>query len=152
MCCSATVIGWRTNAGFCSNRRTLSIAFYCLPGVEGAHEKGGVEGEGGRFRRNHLVPVPEVDSLAELNATLASIDEAEDQRRINGRLTTIGQDFAIEAPLLRSLPNESFEPGLLLTPRAYRHARITVRNCRDRTQRRSIRRVKAAGIPRPKWR
>ena len=30
-------------------------AFYCRPGVEGAHEKGGVEGEGGRFRRNHLV-------------------------------------------------------------------------------------------------
>jgi transposase len=39
--------------------------FYCLPGVEGAHEKGGVEGEGGRFRRNHLVPVPKVKSLAE---------------------------------------------------------------------------------------
>ncbi len=32
--------------------------FYCLPGVEGAHEKGGVEGEVGRFRRNHLVPMP----------------------------------------------------------------------------------------------
>ena len=27
--------------------------FYCRPGVEGAHEKGGVEGEGGRFRRTH---------------------------------------------------------------------------------------------------
>ena len=34
-------------------------AFYCHPGVEGAHEKGGVEGEGGRFRRNHLVPAGE---------------------------------------------------------------------------------------------
>ena len=33
-------------------------AFYCHPGVEGAHEKGGVEGEGGRFRRNHCVPMP----------------------------------------------------------------------------------------------
>jgi transposase len=31
-------------------------AFYCLPGREGAHEKGGVEGDGGRFRRAHLVP------------------------------------------------------------------------------------------------
>jgi transposase len=31
-------------------------AFYCMPGVEGAHEKGGVEHEGGRFRRTHLVP------------------------------------------------------------------------------------------------
>ena len=33
-------------------------AFYCQPGIDGAHEKGGVEGEGGRFRRTHLVPVP----------------------------------------------------------------------------------------------
>ena len=42
--------------------------FYCLPGIEGAHEKGGVEGEVGRFRLNHLVPMPDVASLAELNA------------------------------------------------------------------------------------
>jgi transposase len=33
---------------------------FTLAGLEGAHEKGGVEGEVGRFRRNHLVPVPEV--------------------------------------------------------------------------------------------
>lgn len=104
-------------------------AFYCLPGIEGAHEKGGVEGEGGRFRRNHLVPVPKVASLAALNAELAAIDEGDAARRINGRLQTIGQDFEIEAPLLRALPNEAFEPGLLLTPRVDRHARITVRNC-----------------------
>ena len=32
------------------------LPFYCLPGVEGAHEKGGVEGEVGYFRRNYLVP------------------------------------------------------------------------------------------------
>ena len=36
-------------------------AFYCLPGKEGAHEKGGVEHEGGWFRRNHLVPVPSLN-------------------------------------------------------------------------------------------
>lgn len=35
--------------------------FYCQPGIEGAHEKGGVEGQIGWFRRNHLVPVPRVD-------------------------------------------------------------------------------------------
>ena len=33
---------------------------FTIPGIEGAHEKGGVEGEVGRFRRRHLVPVPEV--------------------------------------------------------------------------------------------
>ena len=36
-------------------------AFYCMPGIEGAHEKGGVEHEGGRFRRTHLVPVPSLN-------------------------------------------------------------------------------------------
>ena len=39
-------------------------SFFCRPGVEGAHEKGGVEGEIGRFRRRHLVPVPAVASMA----------------------------------------------------------------------------------------
>ena len=38
-------------------------SFFCLPGVKGAHEKGGVEGEVGRFRRRHMVPVPNVGSL-----------------------------------------------------------------------------------------
>ena len=42
-------------------------SFFCRPGIEGAHEKGGVEGEIGRFRRRHLVPVPKVASLAALN-------------------------------------------------------------------------------------
>ncbi len=34
-------------------------SFYCRPGIEGAHEKGGVEGQIGYFRRNHFVPVPD---------------------------------------------------------------------------------------------
>ena len=42
-------------------------SFYCQPGIKGAHEKGGVEGEVGRFRRKRLTPMPVVDSLAELN-------------------------------------------------------------------------------------
>ncbi|MEU9141278.1 hypothetical protein AB0D33_35935 [Streptomyces sp. NPDC048404] len=42
-----------------------------------AHETGGVEHEGGRFRRTHLVPVPDVASLSELNE---KIDAAEDAR------------------------------------------------------------------------
>ncbi|MFB7363045.1 hypothetical protein [Streptomyces hydrogenans] len=33
-------------------------AFYCRPGIEGAHEKGGVEHESGQFRRSHLVRSP----------------------------------------------------------------------------------------------
>lgn len=104
-------------------------SFYCIPGIEGAHEKGGVEGEVGRFRRNHLVPVPKVASLDELNARLAVADEADDSRRIDGRIRTVGEDFALEQPLLRPLPVEDFESGLWLTPRVDRFGRVTVRQC-----------------------
>ncbi|MGH7750813.1 MAG: Mu transposase domain-containing protein, partial [Candidatus Dormibacteria bacterium] len=102
-------------------------SFYCQPGKEGAHEKGGVEGEGGRFRRNHLVPVPRVDSLAELNARMAAADAADDTRHIVHRVRSVGQEFAREALLLRPLPVEVFETGLSLDPRVDRYSRITVR-------------------------
>jgi hypothetical protein len=75
-------------------------SFFCLPGKEGAHEKGGVEGEIGRFRRRHLVPVPDVASLAELNALIAAADLADDSRVITGRPVTIGAAFAAELPQL----------------------------------------------------
>ncbi|MDX6205706.1 MAG: hypothetical protein QOF39_1763 [Frankiales bacterium] len=47
-------------------------SFFCRPGLVGAHEKGGVEGEIGRFRRRHLVPLPKVTSLAALNERIAA--------------------------------------------------------------------------------
>lgn len=103
-------------------------SFYCMPGIEGAHEKGGVEGEGGRFRRNHLVPVPNLATLAELNARLGKADRADDHRRIHGQVRTVGDMFATERDMLSPLPSEAFEPGLTLNPRVDRHARIMVRN------------------------
>ena len=48
----------------------LFDSFFCIPGVQGAHEKGGVEGGVGRFRRAHLVPVPKVDDIFCLNKKL----------------------------------------------------------------------------------
>lgn len=105
-------------------------AFYCLPGVEGAHEKGGVEGEVGYFRRNYLVPVPEVASLEELNAGIEQAEQAEDGRRIGSRIRTIGQDFEAERPLLAPLPGDAFETGLVLTPRVDLRSQVTVRSNR----------------------
>src|SRR5713101_1863079 len=84
-------------------------AFYCVPGQEGAHEKGGVEGEIGRFRRRWFVPVPAEASLAELNARLAGADAGEDVRHIDQRLSVVGEDFAVEAPFLLTLPGEAFD-------------------------------------------
>ncbi|MBG0831626.1 IS21 family transposase [Planomonospora sp. ID67723] len=105
-------------------------AFYCRPGVEGAHEKGGVEGQIGWFRRNHFVPVPDVASLAELNALIDSWDRHDERRRIRMRTQTIGERFAQEQSLLRPLPIEPFEIGRLLTPRVNLHSQITVRTNR----------------------
>lgn len=102
-------------------------AFYCQSGIEGAHEKGGVEGAVGWFRRNHLVPMPEVDSLDELNEQIKAWEDADEDRRISGHLNTIGHDFTAEQPLLRPLPTEVFEPGLVLNPRVDRSSMISVR-------------------------
>ena len=84
--------------------------FYCQPGISGAHEKGGVEGEVGRFRRNRLSPMPVVNSLDELNEKIRAWDTADNGRRINDRIRTVGQDFAVEAPLLLPVPSEGFDP------------------------------------------
>jgi transposase len=104
-------------------------AFYCMPGKEGAHEKGGVEHEGGRFRRTHLVPVPEADTLAGLNERLAAIDAAEDARHVHGKTASIAESFAAERELLSPLPGEDFDYSITLTPTVRRDSRIVVRQC-----------------------
>ena len=104
-------------------------AFYCQPGHEGSHEKGGVEGEGGRFRRSHCVPMPAVDSIDELNALVEQWDDADDRRRIGNRAMSVGHDWAFERQLLRPLPAEPFDTALTLTPRVDRYAQVMVRCC-----------------------
>ena len=116
---SERFIALRSHYGFDS--------FFCAPGVRGAHEKGGVEGEIGRFRRRHLVPVPHVASLAELNARLAAADVADEARHIKGRAATVGEMAAAERPSLRPLPAEPFDPSIPLTAKVDRKARIAVR-------------------------
>ena len=82
----------------------LFDAMFATPGIEGAHEKGGVEGEVGRLRRNHLVPVPSVGSFAQLNRLLIDACEIDLARRIAGRPGTVAEQLADERPLLRVLP------------------------------------------------
>ncbi|GAA1100238.1 IS21 family transposase [Tsukamurella spumae] len=101
--------------------------FYCQPGIAGAHEKGGVEGEVGWFRRNRLTPMPQVESLDELNEQIKAWEDSDEGRRIDGRLRTIGQDYEHDRAALAPLPVEDFDPGLILTPRVDRSAMITVR-------------------------
>ncbi|MHA0290063.1 IS21 family transposase (plasmid) [Mycobacterium sp. C3-094] len=104
-------------------------SFFCRPGIDGAHEKGGVEGEIGRFRRRHLVPVPTVASLAELNDLIADADLVDDTRVITGRPITIGAAFAAETPMLMGLPAEPFDCARLLHARVDNRSRVSVRQC-----------------------
>jgi transposase len=118
---SERFIALRSHYGFDS--------FFCRPGIEGAHEKGGVEGEIGRFRRRHLVPVPVVASLAELNTLIAAGDLLDDTRVITGRPVAIAAAFANELPALLPLPAEPFDPARLLEARVDNRARVAVRQC-----------------------
>lgn len=71
--------------------------------------------------------MPVVDSLAQLNAQIRGWDRADETRRISDRIRTVGQDFAIEQPLLAPVTAERFEPGLSLTPRVNRSSLVRVR-------------------------
>jgi len=102
-------------------------SFFCIPGIDGAHEKGGVEGEIGRFRRRHLTPVPHVGSLAALNDALAAADARDDARRIGARAETVGTAAARELALLRRLPDIAFDVAATLSCRVDAKARICVR-------------------------
>ena len=104
-------------------------SFFCQPGVKGAHEKGGVEGEVGRFRRRHLVPVPKVTSMAALNDLLAAGAARDDARHVAGRRLSVGEHFALEVGQLRALPAEAFDVTGLESPRVDRKSRVSVRSC-----------------------
>src|SRR5438445_5002693 len=80
---------------------------FCNPAR--GNEKGGVEGEVGYFRRNHLVLVPRVESLEELNKLLLAGCRADEQRRIAGKPHTVGEAMGIEREHLLPLPAEGFE-------------------------------------------
>jgi transposase len=108
----------------------LFEAQFTTAGIEGAHEKGGVEGEVGRFRRNHLVPVPALADLAELNALLLAGCEADLARRIAGRPVTVGEAWASERPLLRALDAEPFDASETTAPRVDQKSLVTVRQNR----------------------
>jgi transposase len=103
---------------------------FCLSGEQGAHEKGGVEGDVGRFRRRHLVPVPEVDSIAEFNEQLEEACWRDLERTITGHAGTVGERLDRERRLLNTLPRERHDTDEEATPRVDSKALATVRTNR----------------------
>ena len=95
---------------------TRFIAFRSHYGYEGSfcnpysgHEKGGVEGEVGRFRRNHLVPLPQFDSLDQLNVWLLEECRRDEQRFIEGRALSVAAGLVLERVALLPKPAETFD-------------------------------------------
>jgi transposase len=99
-------IAFRSHWGFESE--------FCTPGQ--GHEKGGVEGEAGYFRRNHLVPVPQVASWEELNALLRECSRLDEQRTIGDRTETVGAGMIREREHLKPL-QEGFDLAALHYPK-----------------------------------
>ena len=100
-------------------------AEFCTPG-EG-HEKGGVEGEGGYFRRNHLVPVPCVADLDAFNALLLTACRADEARILAGRSETIGAAMAVERGHLLSCMTEGFALAEIVFPLVDKQGCVTVK-------------------------
>lgn len=82
-------------------------AEFCTPG-EG-HEKGGVEGEVGTFRRNHWVPLPQAQDLAELNAQLLRACHDDEARTATGHAQTVGAGMLLERSYLLPMAEEPFD-------------------------------------------
>ena len=100
-------------------------AEFCTPG-EG-HEKGGIEGEGGYFRRNHLVPVPCVPDLDALNTLLLTGCRADEARVLDGRTEAVGTAMANEQAHLLPRATEGFDIAEIVFPLVDKQGCITVK-------------------------
>jgi len=79
---------------------------FCNPGK--GHEKGGVEGLVGYARRNYMVPVPEADTLEQLNERLLTACFSYGDHRIAGREHTVKELYEEEKKHLIGLPEVPF--------------------------------------------
>jgi transposase len=115
---SERFIALRSHYGFESS--------YCEPGEQGAHEKGGIEGEVGRQRRHFFVPIPKVKSLADLNRRLEEADRRDLARHIGHRRQTVGTMGVTDRAALRPLPETPFDFPRVARVRVDRKARVCV--------------------------
>lgn len=106
-------------------------ADFCTPG-EG-HEKGGVEGEGGYFRRNHLTPVPAVRDLADLNEHLLAGCKGDELRIIGDRSESAGVLMLREREHLLPMPKHGFDLAEISFPTVDSHGCVLVRTNRYST-------------------
>lgn len=96
---------------------------FCNPGQ--GHEKGGVEGLVGYARRNYMVPIPEADTLEQLNEKLLVGAHAYGGHRIAGREHTVNALYDKEKEHLLALP-EAFGNLETLTGKVDKYSTVHV--------------------------
>ena len=101
-------------------------AEFCQPGLRGAHEKGGVEGEIGYFRRNYLVPIPKVGDWHHLIDLCAFAYGDEEKRHLDGRVASIAELWEEERTTLRPLPAERFDTAIPTSGRVDPKGRVNI--------------------------
>jgi transposase len=89
---------------------------FCLPAR--GNEKGVVEGIVRFSRANFLVPVPQVRSLEELNASLEESCRADLERRLRGKSGSKKELLAEELGVMRQLPLVDFDASRVVSARA----------------------------------
>jgi transposase len=109
-------IAFRSHWGFQSE--------FCNPGR--GKEKGGVEGEGGYFRRNHLVPVPKARNLDDLNRQMLEALQEDERRVISGKETSVGEAMHHEREHLLPLAQEGFQLAGVHFPSVNTHGTVKV--------------------------
>lgn len=107
---------WRFESEFCNPAR--------------GNEKGGIECEGGYFRRNHWVPLPEARDLEELNAYLERCCHQDQHRVLDGRTESVGTAMLHEQPYLLPLVSEPFDLTEISYPTVDRLRCVRVRTNR----------------------
>jgi hypothetical protein len=100
-------------------------AEFCTPAQ--GHEKGGIEGEAGYFRRNHLVPVPAMTDLDALNASLIADCRTDEARVLAGRIDTVGTTMTVERDHLLPCAAEGFDIAEIAFPLVDKQGCVTVK-------------------------
>jgi transposase len=111
--------------GFIKFKAYYSIdARFCNPAS--GHEKGGVEGLVGFARRNYMVPVPEAESLAELNEKVLKQCLIYGNHKMDGRELRVNDLYEEEKKHLLPLPDAVFSNVQTYDCRADKYATVIV--------------------------
>jgi len=100
----------------------LFASHFCTP--DEPQEKGRVEHRVGFSRRTYFVPIPQVDTYADLNTHLLACCQRDDVRIVHGETQSIGAAWQHEQPLLRPLPSHPFDYAVTHTVRLNRYSQV----------------------------